>query len=139
MDENIRKNKWREAKGEAYAASQNEKTKLYQETFYGKMALRAGACNTGTRARGGIGKITGSALVNVWVRQNGFDGRHPVCCADCGEFSDDWEVDHILSLANGGTNTAENIQLLCHDCHKEKTKGDRKEQKAQTAQQTLGI
>ncbi|WP_198387586.1 HNH endonuclease [Burkholderia ubonensis] len=35
------------------------------------------------------------------------------------------EVDHIISLENGGTNDDENMQLLCIDCHKKKTATDR--------------
>ena len=31
------------------------------------------------------------------------------------------EVDHIIELAIGGTNTIDNVQPLCKDCHKAKT------------------
>jgi 5-methylcytosine-specific restriction endonuclease McrA len=31
------------------------------------------------------------------------------------------EVEHIVPLADGGTNDLENLQLLCRDCHKHKT------------------
>ena len=31
------------------------------------------------------------------------------------------EVDHIIELAAGGTNTIDNVQPLCRDCHKAKT------------------
>ena len=31
------------------------------------------------------------------------------------------EVDHIIELAIGGTNTIDNVQPLCSPCHKAKT------------------
>ena len=31
------------------------------------------------------------------------------------------EVDHIVPLADGGTNRRENLQPLCHECHSWKT------------------
>ncbi len=31
------------------------------------------------------------------------------------------EVDHIVRLADGGTDHPSNLQSLCEDCHKEKT------------------
>jgi 5-methylcytosine-specific restriction endonuclease McrA len=31
------------------------------------------------------------------------------------------EVDHIIELAIGGTNTIDNVQPLCKPCHKAKT------------------
>ena len=34
------------------------------------------------------------------------------------------EIDHILPVALGGTNHGLNLQLLCEDCHKEKTRAD---------------
>ena len=30
-------------------------------------------------------------------------------------------MDHIIELAIGGTNTIDNVQPLCRECHKEKT------------------
>lgn len=37
----------------------------------------------------------------------------------CGDRATD--VDHIIELAAGGTNTIDNVQPLCRDCHKAKT------------------
>lgn len=36
------------------------------------------------------------------------------------------EVDHIIPLANGGTNKESNLQGLCHSCHVIKTFQDKK-------------
>ncbi|WP_405016408.1 HNH endonuclease [Kitasatospora sp. NBC_00070] len=34
------------------------------------------------------------------------------------------EVDHIQPLSKGGTDTADNVQLLCKGCHRAKTRRD---------------
>ena len=48
-------------------------------------------------------------------------------CAVCGRV---WQprldqVDHIIELADGGTNDDSNLQLLCNECHESKTKRSR--------------
>ncbi|WP_342352390.1 HNH endonuclease signature motif containing protein [Burkholderia aenigmatica] len=45
---------------------------------------------------------------------------------ECGIAVRTGEVDHIISLEDGGTNDDENMQLLCIDCHKKKTATDRR-------------
>jgi 5-methylcytosine-specific restriction protein A len=32
-----------------------------------------------------------------------------------------WDIDHIVPLALGGTNAADNLQILCRPCHRSKT------------------
>lgn len=48
-------------------------------------------------------------------------------CANCTSKvrGKTWEIDHIVSLENGGTNDESNLQLLCAGCHKLKTSNDR--------------
>jgi 5-methylcytosine-specific restriction endonuclease McrA len=41
-------------------------------------------------------------------------------CALCG--ADGNEVDHIVEVADGGTNLPSNLQTLCHNCHSDKTR-----------------
>jgi len=43
-------------------------------------------------------------------------------CALCNEKYNKYEIDHINSLASGGTNEIDNLQPLCIECHKQKTK-----------------
>lgn len=50
-----------------------------------------------------------TACFRVWGR----------ACLYCGDRAT--EVDHILELAAGGTNTIDNVQPLCNPCHKAKT------------------
>lgn len=45
--------------------------------------------------------------------------RDPVCRACKKAASTD--VDHVISLASGGTNTTDNLTGLCHSCHSKKT------------------
>ena len=47
-------------------------------------------------------------------------------CADCGVQrlflkTDDWHIDHIIPVYKGGKTNFDNLQMLCIDCHNEKT------------------
>jgi 5-methylcytosine-specific restriction endonuclease McrA len=46
------------------------------------------------------------------------------CCAKCGIATDKGEVDHIKALENGGGDDMDNLQYLCVECHKVKTRQD---------------
>ena len=50
-------------------------------------------------------------------------------CNHCKKkkISEELEIDHIIPLANGGTNDYSNLQPLCIECHLKKTKGEWKE------------
>lgn len=50
----------------------------------------------------------------------------PLCvmCQAKGRVAAATEVDHIVALVNGGTDTPDNRQALCGDCHAEKTRRD---------------
>ena len=45
--------------------------------------------------------------------------RDNYCCVKCGS-TKNLEVDHKVSLANGGTNHIDNLQTLCQDCNRRK-------------------
>jgi len=45
----------------------------------------------------------------------------PGICPSCGTFRKTLHRDHIHPKALGGTDAAENIQLLCANCHEDKT------------------
>lgn len=52
---------------------------------------------------------------------------HGPRCAQCTRKmgpADDWDLDHVLALENGGTDADENFQVLCETCHDAKTGGD---------------
>lgn len=42
-------------------------------------------------------------------------------CNECGS-TNRLEVDHIVNVAEGGSSDLSNLQLLCHECHDDKTK-----------------
>ena len=47
-------------------------------------------------------------------------------CVDCGG-TDHLEVDHVVRVADGGTNDERNLQTRCRSCHRIKTAADRRE------------
>lgn len=51
--------------------------------------------------------------INVWNR----NGRK---CKRCGA-EEDLEFDHIIPVAKGGSNTENNIELLCKSCNRKKS------------------
>lgn len=38
--------------------------------------------------------------------------------------SDDWDVDHVIALENGGTDDDSNLKVICDWCHTTKTAVD---------------
>ncbi len=64
--------------------------------------------------RTGVGRepIPANVRREVWTRDGGR-------CVDCGS-RERLEFDHIIALANGGSNTARNIELRCEPCNRKK-------------------
>lgn len=50
-------------------------------------------------------------------------GKCSACSRKLGP-QDDWAVDHVVALENGGTDDDSNLQILCDWCHKPKTADD---------------
>lgn len=52
-----------------------------------------------------------------------FLAQHPWCeqCRRTGQYVRSTQVDHIVRLADGGTNHPDNYQALCDKCHTAKT------------------
>ena len=59
------------------------------------------------------GYITPVVRRKVWIRNKGQ-------CAACGSRKD-LQYDYIVPTSQGGSNTIENLQLLCKTCHQEKS------------------
>lgn len=80
--------------------------------------------STRWRSSGTAGKrLTGRALQRV---RNGVLDANPLCvhCLKQGRTTEATEVDHITPLYKGGTYDPSNLQGLCSDCHKAKTRAD---------------
>lgn len=71
-----------------------------------------------------IGPTPNSAVpprvkLRLWEKCGG------ICQGPCGiKIRDGWEADHTIALINGGQNREANLQILCIDCHAEKTGAD---------------
>ena len=54
-------------------------------------------------------------------------------CVNCGETNKRLlTIDHIVPLSAGGDNSKDNIQILCHDCHRVRTNHYRQQRLTQT-------
>jgi 5-methylcytosine-specific restriction endonuclease McrA len=51
------------------------------------------------------------------------DGRCHICERKLGP-ADDWEVEHVIALENGGTDDDANLAPACSWCHADKTTDD---------------
>ena len=50
---------------------------------------------------------------------------HKNMCVKCGKTEGRLDIDHIIPIGVGGKmHIEENVQILCYECHKEKTKKD---------------
>jgi len=54
------------------------------------------------------------------VERNYILERDQHLCQECGEWGD--QVDHIVEVADGGTNIPSNLQTLCRTHHNHKTR-----------------
>ena len=65
-------------------------------------------------------RITGRALQ---ARNDRIKLRDGYRCRVCGRVTDDGQVDHVVNLAEGGTEDDGNLQWLCRfSCHAEKSR-----------------
>lgn len=69
-------------------------------------------------------RIRGTTLQNI--RKAHFH-KHPLCvmCQEIGRVTIAQELDHILALHLGGTDTEDNRAGLCKECHLKKSKQER--------------
>ena len=71
-------------------------------------------------------RITGTTLQRI---RKEFFRQNPLCVTCLSKtpprFRAATDLDHIKPLHQGGTDTPDNRQGLCHDCHVEKSKTER--------------
>lgn len=83
-------------------------TARYRKTENGREVRRI----TKARRRGAVGSFSP-------VEWNALLAEHGYKCAHC-ESSENIEIDHIVPIALGGTNTIDNVQPLCRSCNSSK-------------------
>jgi 5-methylcytosine-specific restriction endonuclease McrA len=66
------------------------------------------------------GRRLQSRRLRVWAEADGLCAA----CAGLTAYPHGFELDHKVALLNGGADTDENCQVLCHDCHARKTASD---------------
>ena len=68
-------------------------------------------------------RLRGWKLQQLWRR---LLRENPLCvkCEERGEVRAATELDHVVPLFKGGGNEEANLQLLCAECHREKTAAD---------------
>lgn len=57
-------------------------------------------------------------------KQMYIDNPHCNVCGRLTQYPKGFQIDHIKPLSKGGTDTPDNVQLLCLDCHDTKTAKD---------------
>ena len=77
--------------------------------------------NRNARVRGADGKCTLPDIMRIFDQQKGKCAYFRVCKTKLGN---DYEVDHIVPLARGGTHWPSNIQLTCLHCNRRKRASD---------------
>ncbi len=60
------------------------------------------------------------------VRQRIFKRDCGLCqvCSQSGRIKTGTEIDHIIAVTNGGTDDEDNLQVICSECHLEKSDKD---------------
>ena len=66
------------------------------------------------------GSMSAQRMARIFLARDGHCHR---CTRKLGP-ADDWDVDHILALENGGTDDEANLAPCCSWCHVEKTGDD---------------
>ena len=89
-----------------------KKKKAKDLANYGRFYYRAVTANARAKRVGATGKVTNADMEYIYERDGG-------CCVTCGS-SENTVFDHIKSYFNGGTNSRDNLQLLCRICNMKK-------------------
>lgn len=92
-------------------------------TQRGWAAISTLSCDDCLVTEDGLGKLVSEPPTvrwNDWADKQARRAVQKEVCAKCGG-ADDLEADHIVPVSLGGGHEAENMQCLCHECHKAKS------------------
>lgn len=92
-------------------------------TQRGWAAVSTLSCDDCLVTEDGLGKLVSEPPTvrwNDWADKQARRAVQKEVCAKCGG-ADDLEADHIVPVSLGGGHEAENMQCLCHECHKAKS------------------
>lgn len=102
-----------------YAANP-EKARRRQREYYQRNpdAVKAAAARSRAKRQNAPGRWTAADIRRIFAAQKGR-------CAMCRvSIRKGYHIDHIVALANGGTNWPRNLQLLCEPCNLHKHDAD---------------
>jgi 5-methylcytosine-specific restriction endonuclease McrA len=94
-----------------------EQTKAYQKEWFAKNKERRIVYqqNRRKRALAAGGRLSHGIRAKLMVLQRGM-----CACCKCDLSKTEMNLDHVMPLALGGTNSDENVQLLCRTCNNQK-------------------
>jgi len=116
--------KGRESQAKSNASAYSTTQRSYRNSERGRASIRQRNARSNAKRRTTEGLTEYEAFV-AEVRSG-----KPFCVTCSKPWIDSprgHQIDHILAIGLGGTHHRKNLQVLCFECHKAKTKVDRRE------------